>query len=118
METMTFTIFCVPRNQAMTSPGSHNVFNILNRIETQKLLVTKANHELFFKMPFQKSAFVANKIVARQYIHKQKNIPHKQYLWATQRLHTLTEKSDYSTHTSIVKIEITNQIREPENHFS
>lgn len=63
-------------------------------------------------MPFQRSAFVANKVVARQWIHKQKNIPHRQYLWATQRLHTVIEKSKYSTHTRIVKIEISNQIRE------
>lgn len=69
----------------------------------------KAKHKLFFKMPFQRSAFVANKIVARQCIHKQNDIPHRQYLLATQRLHTFTEKSKYSTHTSIVKIEISNQ---------
>lgn len=76
---MTFIILCVTRNQAMTSPGFHNVFNIPNRTETQKLLVMKAEHKLFFKMTFQRSAFVANKIVARQCIHRQKDIPHKQY---------------------------------------
>jgi len=47
METMTFMVLCVTRNQAMVRLGFHNVFNIPSRIETQKLLVTKAKHKLF-----------------------------------------------------------------------
>lgn len=57
MEKMTFIVLCVIRNRAMTAPGFHTVFNIPNRIETQKLLVTEAKHKHFLSDAFSKLFF-------------------------------------------------------------
>lgn len=68
MEMMAFIVLCVIRNRAMTAPGFHNLFNIPNRIETQKLLVTESKHKHFLSDAFSKLFFLKKKLLDNSFI--------------------------------------------------